>query len=110
MEINYDNVRFVVQNLRLDDVFRAYIGRKVGCMCGCNGEYYAPSSRFMDDNILGKLDEKKVLKALRLVQAAYAEMTDEDISDHTNFDKDGNPFIFECLVGREPYVIYLHDW
>jgi len=41
---SYEPEDIYVSDIDIDNILQVYDGEREGCRCGCNGEYYSPSS------------------------------------------------------------------
>jgi hypothetical protein len=99
-----------LQNCGVGVVVKVYIGRKTGCQCGCSGEYYYASQYARDAKNHGAtVNDAKALKVFRTMQAAYADMSDEEKENNTFCNTEGIPHIFNCMIGKKPYTIYMKE-
>ncbi len=92
-----------VQSLRLEDVLKAYDGRR-GCMCGCNGRYYVrPETKAQASEKRGypyTAAEVDAVEVARILDALKAD-------SRTRIQDGSILFIEDRQPGERNLVVYL---
>jgi hypothetical protein len=61
-----------LHELRVEDIYQAYVGRKEGCRCGCNGDY-SSSSFAPKEEQSSEVNDRKVANTLRTMNRLVGE-------------------------------------